>query len=275
MTDAEIQMQTLRCISRDNVDRRLGHGQNYLVEEVRKTAPTGSQISDNQIMEGVWSLIGQGLAYIDYSQSAVENWRLEITANGHAVVNDEGLNPADPAGYIQNLHSEVPDLSEIVESYTREALCAYNARLYRSSTVMLGVASEAIVLEVAPALARTMQERKKQKYLAELKSLNRSYNAKFEIFRKQLDSKKACMPEELTRKLDLTMNSVGELLRVHRNNAGHPTGTEESRHSCLASLHMFVQYAKRLYAIKAHLENLSTSGAGPDGSTKAHPLAQA
>ena len=40
-------------------------------------------------------------------------------------------------------------------------------------------------------LARTMQERKKQEYLADLKSPNRSYNAKFERFRKQLDSKKA------------------------------------------------------------------------------------
>jgi hypothetical protein len=255
MTDAETQMQILRCISQEGVDRPPGRGRHHLVEEVRKTAAPGSQIRDKQIMEGVWSLIGQGLAYIDYSQSAVENWRLEITANGQAVVNDEGLNPADPAGYIQNLRNEVPDLSEVVESYTREALWAYNARLYRSSAVMLGVASEAIVLEVAPALARTMQEKKKLEYLAELKSPRRSYNAKFERFRKQLNLKKDSMPEELTRKLDLTMNSVGELLRVHRNDAGHPTGTEESRHSCLASLHMFVQYAKRLYAIKSHLEN--------------------
>ena len=187
MTDAEIQIQILRYISRTNADRRLI----LLAREVRKTAPPESRIRDGQIMEGVWSLIGQGLAYIDYSQSAHENWHLCLTANGQAVINDEGLNPADPAGYIQNLRSEVPDLSEIVESYTREALWAYNARLYRSSAVMLGVASEAIVLEVAPALARTMQERKKQEYLADLKSPNRSYNAKFERFRKQLDSKKA------------------------------------------------------------------------------------
>ena len=262
MTDAEIQMQTLRYISQDNVNRvdtRLGHGQHYLVEEVRKTAPTGSQISDKQVMEGVWSLIGQGLAYIDYSQSAVENWRLEITARGRAVVNDEGINPDDPAGYIQNLDREVPDLSEIVKNYAHEALYAYNARLYRSSAVMLGVASEAAVLEVAPALAQTMREGRKQEYLEKLDAFNRSYNAKFEDFRNKLESRKDdCLPEELTKDLNLTMNSVGELLRVYRNKAGHPTGEEVSRHKCFTWLHMFVEYAKKLYAIKAHLENSPT-----------------
>lgn len=258
MTDAEIQKQILHCISRPDTDRRLGRGRYYLAEKVRKTAPTGSQISDGQIMEGVWSLIGQGLAYIDYSQPATENWELWITAYGRAVVNDEGINPDDPAGYIQNLDHEVPDLSEVVKNYAHEALRAYNARLYRSSVVMLGVASEAAVLEVAAALAQTMREEKKRQYLEQLEAPNRSYNAKFEDFRQKLRSRTDSMPEELTTNLDLTMNSVGELLRVYRNNAGHPTGKVAGRHDCFTFLHMFVQYAKRLYAIKAHLENLTT-----------------
>ena len=209
-------------------------------------------------MAGVWSLIGQGLAYIDYSQPASAHWELQITANGRAVVNDERINPDDPAGYMQNLDSEVPDLSKIVRQYVHEALRAYNARLYRSSVAMLGVASEAAVLEVAAALAQTLREEKRRQYLEQLEAPNRSYNAKFEDFRKKLESRTDSMPEELTTNLDLTMNSVGELLRVYRNNVGHPTGQAASRHDCFTFLHMFVQYAKRLYAIKAHLENLTT-----------------
>ena len=258
MTGAEIQSLILRYISQRDVDRRLGRGQNYLVKGVRKTAPE-SYIGDEQIMEGVWSLIGQGLAYINYLQPAPENWSLEITAQGRAVVNDEGINPDDPAGYIQNLHREVPGLSEIVKSYAHEALSAYNARLYRSSVVMLGVASEAAVLEVASVLAQKIGEKRKQQYLNEIKSPKRSYQAKFDDFRRKLESRKDSMPDELTINLDLTMNSVGELLRVYRNNAGHPTGEVTSRHDCFTFLHMFVQYAKRLYAIKSHLENSPTS----------------
>ena len=55
MTDAEIQIQILRYISRTNADRRLI----LLAREVRKTAPPESRIRDGQIMEGVWSLIGR------------------------------------------------------------------------------------------------------------------------------------------------------------------------------------------------------------------------
>ena len=133
-------------------------------------------------MEGVWSLIGQGLAYLDYSDYAATNWKLCITANGRAVVNDEGINPDDPTGYIQNLDHEVPDLSEVAKNYAHEALYAYNACLYRSSVVMLGVASEAAVLDVARALAQKMGEKEKQQYLQNLNSPGQSYIRKFDEF---------------------------------------------------------------------------------------------
>ena len=257
MTGAEIQNHILRYISRRNVDKRLGRGQHYLVEGVRNTAP--GYMGEEQIMEGVWSLIGQGLAYINYLQPAPENWSLEITAKGRAIVNGEKINPDDPDGYIKRLHREVPDLSETVKIYTCEAVYAYNAQLYRSSAVMLGVASEAAVLEVAPALAHEMGEKEKQKYLQNLKSRTRSYNVKFEEFRKKLESKRGSMPKELTRLIDLTMHSVGDLARVHRNNVGHPTGEGVDRNDCSTLLTVFVPYAKKLYAIKAHLEKSATS----------------
>ena len=47
-------------------------------------------------MEAVWALVGQGLAYIDYSQSAVENWSLHLTDAGHAAADDEEVNPDNP-----------------------------------------------------------------------------------------------------------------------------------------------------------------------------------
>ena len=259
MTGAEIQRLILRYISQGNgVDTRLGRGRYYLAEGVRKTAPAESQPSDQEIMEGVWSLIGQGLTYIDYFQSAVENWSLHITANGLAVVNDEAINPDDPVGYIQRLHRECPDLNKIAQSYVHEAVSAYNARLYRASAVMLGVASEAAVLEVAPILGQILQGNEARMYLQTINASKQNYIAKFETFRKKLESKKSSLPPELKDGLDLTMNSVSDLLRVYRNDVGHPTGKAVDRDDCFIHLQMFVRYAKRLYAIKAHLEDIST-----------------
>lgn len=257
MTSAEIQRLILRYIAQANgVDTRLGRGRYYLPEGVRKTAHTENTLGDQEIMEGVWSLIAQGLAYIDYFQSAVENWSLHITANGRAVLSDQGINPDDPAGFIQRLNREVPDLNEIAESYVCEAVSAYNARLYRASAVMLGVASEAAVLEIAPLLGKILQGTEAQKYIQTVNTSKQNYIAKFETFRKKLEAKKGSLPSELTDSLDLTMNSVSDLLRVYRNDAGHPTGKIVDREDCFIHLQMFVRYAKKLYAIKAHLENM-------------------
>lgn len=59
------------------------------------------------VMEAVWALIGQGLAYIDYSQSAAENWALHLTEAGLAAARDEEATPDDPAGYLRRLHTDV------------------------------------------------------------------------------------------------------------------------------------------------------------------------
>ena len=84
MTQAEIQKRILHYISGTFADSRL----TPLVREVRKTAPT---IGKAQIMEGIWALIGQRLAYFDYSQPASANWELQITDKGRAVVSDEDI----------------------------------------------------------------------------------------------------------------------------------------------------------------------------------------
>ena len=54
--------------------------------------------------------------------------------------------------------------------------------------------------------------------------------------------------------LDLTLNAVTDLLRVSRNDAGHPTGRSIDRDDCFIHLRMFVRYTHKLYLLKAHLQ---------------------
>ena len=164
MTAAEVQSLLLRVLAAGG-DARLGQGQHYLSEAVVAASPPPDQPTSHQIMEGVWSLIGQGLAYIDYSQPAAENWMLNLTEAGRAAASDEEVTPDDRGGYLRRLIVEIPELTPLVKSYAEEALFAYNARLYRASAVMLGVASEAAVLEVALALAGAMNDAEAKPYL--------------------------------------------------------------------------------------------------------------
>lgn len=253
MNSSEVQSRMLRVLATGTVDARLGRGDPYLAEALRCVSPEAHRPSPAQIMETVWSLVAQGLAYIDYSQSATENWAVKLTAAGIAAAKDEEVNPDDPGGYIRRLIDDVPGISDVVRGYAEEAVRAYNARLYRSSAVMLGVGSEAAVLEAAHALGSRLTGSEAQKYGDIINARKQNYVAKFEAFRKKLESHKGTLPAELADGMDLMMNAVADLLRVYRNDTGHPTGVSLDREDCFIHLRMFVRYAKKLYAIKAYL----------------------
>ena len=253
MTAAEVQSLLLRVLAA-GADARLGRGQYYLAKAVIAASPQDPPTT-RQIMEGVWSLVGQGLAYIDYSESAAENWMLHLTEAGHAAASDEEVNPDDPGGYLRRLMVEIPNLGPIVKNYVEEALSAYNARLYRASAVMLGVASEAAVLEVAPALTSVMNKAEAKTYLELINGRRSNFVVKFDAFAQKLRSKKNLLPADFADGLDLTVNSVTDLLRVSRNDAGHPTGKGIARADCFIHLQMFVRYAAKLYSLKTSLQN--------------------
>ena len=81
-----------------------------------------------------------------------------------------------------------------MKSYAEEALLAYNARLYRASAVMLGVASEAAVLEVALALAGAMNDAEAKPYLETINARKQNFVAKFEVFAQKHGPRRAYCP---------------------------------------------------------------------------------
>ena len=60
---------------------------------------------------------------------------------------------------------------------------------------------------------------------------------------------KSCLPRELKENLDLDLNAIFGMLRIHRNEAGHPTGKRLSREQAYASLAIFPHYIKHLYSL--------------------------
>jgi hypothetical protein len=254
MNADEVQSRMLRCLATGDIDSRLGRVDPYLAEGLRCVPPEVTYRPPTaEIMEAVWSLVAQGLAYIDCSEDASAHWAVRLTAAGIAAARDEEVNPDDPAGYMRRLISDVPGISDVVRGYAEESLRAYNARLYRSSAVMLGVGSEAAVLEAAHALGARLTGAEKERYCEIINSKKQNYVAKFEAFRRRMESKRSTLPDELADGMDLMMNAVADLLRVYRNGSGHPTGRSLDREDCFIHLRMFARYVRKLYGIKAHL----------------------
>jgi hypothetical protein len=208
-----------------------------------------------ELQQAFWSLVAQGLAYIDMSQPAAENWELKLAPAGMAAVRDEDYNPDDASGYLAKLARDVPGLSEVAVMYIREALRCYTARSYLATTVMLGVASEAAMLEMAESLADHYPDTTLRSMLDDRRV---PYNRKFGEVRKCLESRKLDLPHDLTDGMSLTFDSVLDLLRVNRNDAGHPTGKCFDRDDCYIALRMAIRYLKKIAALTAFLGQAPT-----------------
>jgi hypothetical protein len=82
-----------------------------------------------------------------------------------------------------------------------------------------------------------------------------NYSAKFEEFRKRIEPRKTQLPAALQEGLDIWLNSVADLLRATRNDAGHPTGRAMDRDDQFINLQMFARYLLKLYGLKAFFES--------------------
>jgi hypothetical protein len=249
MKDSDVQMLVLRTLAQPRIDARLGRGYFYFPEAVRANCPANDKATPQQIMAAIWSLVVRGLAYIDISQPSPDNWRLILTESGSEVLGDEEANPDDPSGYLRSLYEEIPHMSDVSRLYIEDAVNAYYHRCYLASTVMLGVAAEAVFLDLAKSFVawKGTPTEKLEKLLSNPKA---SYVQKFDEFRKRLEPEKTHLPAELGDGLDLYMHAVLDLLRVSRNDAGHPTGREVGRDDCFTSLRVFARLAKRMYSLK-------------------------
>jgi hypothetical protein len=237
----ELQRVMLSLLSDPRTDRRLGNGRHYLSETVRSKCTSPPSV--DEFHQAFWSLVAQGLAYIDMSQSAAENWMLKLTPAGLAAARDEEYNPDDASGYLAKLAKDVPSLSNVTTMYIREALLSFTARGYLASTVMLGVASEAAILQMATRFATYYNDATLQSLLDDPRI---PYNRKFLEVRKRLESHRQDLPHELADGMSLTFDSVLDLLRVNRNDAGHPTGKHFDRDDCYIALRMAIRYLKKI-----------------------------
>lgn len=250
-----LQTTLLKLLANPNTDTRLGQGRYYLAESLRSQFPPDQEPTTTQIMSAVWSLISQGLTYIDYSQPAPENWNLRLTDAGLAAAHDEAMNPDNSGDYLERLATVVPDDSLAVLQYAREAVISYNHRCYLASAVMLGVASEAAFLETARSLGNSLPTGQGEKFLKIVENPRTNYITKFIEFRKRVEPVKSRIPDELSDGMSLTLDSVLDLLRIYRNEAGHPTGKQILREDAFISLQMFARYLQRLYALKAFFDS--------------------
>ena len=259
LSSDEVESLLLRALSRPYVDARLCFLDQRVAEELGLRKET---VSRNELMQVVWSLVARRLIYIDYTQPASSNWSIHLTERGAEAASDSNLNPDNIPLYLKQVASGIPDLTEIPKFYLDEALRAYSSECYSASTMMLGVAAEAVFYDVAAPFAAWLKNSGGQALSDILSKSTIAYIQKFIEFQKRLAASKGHLPPPLQQNLDLNINSVLELLRLARNDTGHPTGIQVDRHSSFQYLVLFPGLARRLYDLKRFFEIPAISNDG-------------
>lgn len=207
-----------------------------------------------QVWEALWSLVADRLAFLDPSGQAPDNWRWRLTADGAAAAGGGSWEPRDSSGYLDRLKREVVKLDTSVELYLAEALTSFNSRCFLASSVMLGVAAERAFHLMAQAFADSSLTGAAG-MAQELAKPRNSYFTLLREFRKRIEPLRNDLPDGLADAL--TLDAFADLIRITRNEAGHPTGRRIDEDTALVHLQMAPVYLKKMHQLRDYCARFS------------------
>ncbi len=127
--------------------------------------------------------------------------------------------------------------------YIEEALQPFNARCYLATSGMLGVASQRVVEDLARSVADGLDDSARNLREA-LDNPRTSELTRFLELRKRLEPMRAQLPAGLAN--TLALDAVGDLLRITRNGAGRPNGSEVDEDTAYTHLPMAARHHRKM-----------------------------
>ena len=207
--------------------------------------------SETEAWEPLWAFVGDGLIYLDPAGqgSSTDNWSWRVSADGERAVKGGTWEPRDPEGYLARIRREIPDLDGLVELYLTEALQSSNGRCYLATSVILGVAAEQAFLVMASRmpprrwLARPLSPRRSRSHAATTSPSGWNSAGASSPFARNLPGGLADA---------LTLDAIADLIRLTRNEAGHPTGRQIDEDTARVHLTIAPVYLRKMQLLSVH-----------------------
>ena len=179
------------------------------------------------------------------------------TERGQDYLKRISRNPHNPLGYLQYINDEIP-LNPISYSYLEEAIYVYNASHIKSAAVMVGAASESILLDTRDKLIEKMESLGLEipRALSDWRLLTF-----FNAMKEELDKRVNDMPRELRESYRAFFSGFLEQVMRVRNEAGHPTSIEPVQDEAVyASLLIFPEQAKLANDLQVWIDTIENEG---------------
>lgn len=197
----------------------------------------------------LWRLVNVGIL-TPRIISDDRNQFFEFTGYGRKVIKDTKESPYDPFGFIKRLTTDCPKLESDSIAYIQEAISCFLSRYLRAASVMIGLASENEILSLIDRYSLTLCSEDKIDFEKRINS-SRSIKEKFEILYNKLRQNKSDLPMGVN-ELDTWLQGVFQIIRLYRNDAGHPVTITFNAEDVYANLVLFRTYARYLSQLKAH-----------------------
>jgi hypothetical protein len=212
---------------------------------------------EDAIRECIWGLIIQGLVVPGapgISSDAYGSnlpW-LQVTEWGKTCLEKGEYVPYDAGLFLSRLRAQIPALDPVIELYLKEALISFRSGCYLSTAVMIGVASERVLILMRDAIhAAIAQQDGKKKFIE--KTENQIAKRIYEAVKSKIDPVREQLPAPLPDSIGTALDGIFAEVRQTRNDAGHPTGRVVDREEAYALLQLFPVYARSGYALLAWL----------------------
>jgi hypothetical protein len=213
-------------------------------------APPQLHTNDAELVrEVVWDLFRQGLITLGKDSSWNTGWpHFRLSRFGAKILQTQSpYRFHDTTSYLSIVKREVPDISDDAVTYLDEAVAAFYADCLLASSVMLGVAAEAEFLRLVDVA--TTSATHGAKFAAVLKEqVVRPKITKFHAALKPLIP--TFQPKKDFEELDTNFTLIQSVLRISRNEAGHPTATRIEREQVYVNLQMFVPFARQAMRLR-------------------------
>jgi len=245
-----LRYEILRIIEDEKYLPTLGNNESGIIGTLKDKL--GTKYEHEEILSTFWSLLSDGNIYFDHWDKYPANWQILISKKGKYILSgDERYNPFDPESYIKHIYNSINEIDKSIIIYLRESLKSFNNDCFLSSSVMLGVASEKAFLLLCHSfidwLPDGKTEKENLKTIVDNPKLN--FINKFTEFRKRIEPYKPELPSEFSDNMSLNLDSICDLIRMHRNESGHPTGKYIDKSDAYANIRLFASYLEKIYGL--------------------------
>jgi len=226
--------------------------QTVLQQTARRIRNGGGVVEERVLLTIFHDLMRSGHLAWGSNLSNIAPPFMHVTRKGRRALESLSRDPVNPDGYLAALGSLV-EPGSIARSYIEEGLRTYNNDCYKATAVMVGAASEALLLELRDAL------------VAKMEALGHTVPKALKDWRvktvrdaitKVLDQQAKSMDRDLRDQVTGFWLALTEAARRVRNDAGHPKSVAPvSPEEVHATLLLFHQTARLVHDLRAWISS--------------------